>query len=725
MGDTVPRRWSSIVPLVLALSLSPGCTAAARKARALERGDKQYDAGNTNAAIIQYRNVLKYDSNNAHAIGRLGLLYFGGGELGQAYAFLNKAKELDPSNTEVRLKLGAILLLARQPEKARDEANFVLAREPDNLGALSLMADTSENVAELDKAIQTIEQKRASLGDPEKVARVLGALYLRKHDIPHAEAALKDAVAAAPKSVQARISLANLYQAKGEVEAAEKELQTAASADSKDPVGKLRLADFYLQQRKIDEAKRVLAEITTAHPDYLPAWLRTAEVAIAEKRFDDASKALAVVFDKSPKDRTGLMLRGQVQLAQNRTDEAIQTYQSVIKDNPSFPPARVRLATAQLQAGNTEQAKSELRQALETAPNYAEAVFLLAELNIRTGTAEVAIEDLNKFLAHSPRAARGYELLGAAYLQERQAARATAAFRKRLELAPQDVRGQYLVATSLRAEGKTQEARKMLEDILAKEPEAADALGQLVVMDFAEKKPDVALAQAKKQLEKAPNSAPLQYVLGGVYQRRGELGPATEAYNKAIALDPSYFGPYKDLSQIYMAQGKVDDALPLLAKAQAIQPRDPSVVILEGMVYQQKADFPKAQAAYERAWKINPNSAVTANNLAWILAHKTGDAERALTLAQKAKELAPQDPSISDTLGWILYARGVYERAANLLKEATEKLPQNAEIRYHYGMALLQIGDKAGARHELTQALAGNPSFEGVEKAKEALAQLK
>ena len=62
-----------------------------------------------------------------------------------------------------------------------------------------------------------------------------------------------------------------------------------------------------------------------------------------------------------------------------------------------------------------------------------------------------------------------------------------------------------------------------------------------------------------------------------------------------------------------------------------------------------------------------------ANDLAYFLSETNGDKERALQLAQVAKEAAPDEPHISDTLGWILYQRGIHARAVALLQEAASK----------------------------------------------------
>ena len=117
--------------------------------------------------------------------------------------------------------------------------------------------------------------------------------------------------------------------------------------------------------------------------------------------------------------------------------------------------------------------------------------------------------------------------------------------------------------------------------------------------------------------------------------------------------------------------------------------------------------------------------AAAANNLAWVLAAHGGDKDKALALAQTAKELAPEDPQVADTLGRILYRRGVHQRALALLKDSVAKLPGNPMIQYHLGMVSAQVGDKDAACQALSIAAAATTPFPGQDEARKALAALK
>src|SRR6185295_20258692 len=120
----------------------------------------------------------------------------------------------------------------------------------------------------------------------------------------------------------------------------------------------------------------------------------------------------------------------------------------------------------------------------------------------------------------------------------------------------------------------------------------------------------------------------------------------------------------------------------------------------------------------EKVLTQNPRLAIAANNLAMLYLEHGGDKEKALALAQTAKEVAPDDPHISDTLGWILYQRGVYQRAVSLLKESAAKLPENPVIQYHLGLASMKAGDKEGARRALSAAVNSPVAFTGKDEAR-------
>src|SRR5262245_4954428 len=205
------RGWAGL--LIVALLVVAGCSRSpeAQKARYLERGDKFAAREQYQEAILEYRNVLRLDPANARAIRQLGLAHYSLDEGPQAFRYLLKAQQLTPDDYEVRLKLGRIYLRVGKREEAREEAGAVLSKEPNNLDALSLLADTSTTPQEVDATIGLLEGQRATLGDRAKFYSTLGGLYLRKLDLPGAERAFQEAVAREPKSVEAHSLLGAFY----------------------------------------------------------------------------------------------------------------------------------------------------------------------------------------------------------------------------------------------------------------------------------------------------------------------------------------------------------------------------------------------------------------------------------------------------------------------------------------------------------------------------------
>ena len=112
------------------------------------------------------------------------------------------------------------------------------------------------------------------------------------------------------------------------------------------------------------------------------------------------------------------------------------------------------------------------------------------------------------------------------------------------------------------------------------------------------------------------------------------------------------------------------------------------------------------------------------NNLAYIYAEKEQELDKALSLAQKAKQLAPEQPDISDTIGWIYYKKGMYDEAVANLKQAVDGSPDNPIIRYHLGAAYYKQNAKDEAAAELKKALSIDDKFEGAEDAKRLMSEI-
>jgi len=718
-----PRAWIFLVLAVLALGTGCARSPEARKARHIERGDKYFAQEHYPEAIIEYQNVLRIDARNVKAIRQVGLAYYQLGEQGGALSYLLKAKELDPGQLEVHLRLGAIELLQGKLQDAAAEANFVLDKDPRNVEAFVLLTGAAGTPAEVTAAIARLEAVREALKDRARIHLALGRLYFQKGDVAAAQRAFEEAAAQEPKSVEAHMALADFYVARGDKTRAGREYEVVAGLAPASSPARIRLADFHILEGKPEEAKRVLAEITKKVPDYLPAWRRLAQISLAQRKYDECVRSVRTILDMNPSDLEGRLLLGQVHLARHETGEAIQEFQNVLKLEPRLAPARYQLALAQMEAGNVQQAKTELKEVITIAPGLGEATLLLAQLYIDDGALRPAIEELEKLIATQP-STRASELLGSAYLAKGEPAKAAESFRSIVATAPKDPRGPYLLGLALSAQGRRAEATKEFEASLALSPGFADPLTQLVTSALGEKRSDWALSRVERQVALAPSSGAIHYLLGTVYEVRDDKTRAEQAYLRALEIEPRLLAAYLRLATLYVASGKDDQALAELAEATKANPTSPLPLSLSGGIYERKGDLAKAREAYEKALKLNPRFVPAANNLAWLLSEHGGNKDRALQLAQSAKQEAPDEPYVSDTLGWILYKRGVYQRATSLLKDSAQKLPNNPEIQYHLGMAAFKAGDSETSRKALALAVNSPQQFNGKDDARKALAEL-
>jgi tetratricopeptide (TPR) repeat protein len=112
-----------------------------------------------------------------------------------------------------------------------------------------------------------------------------------------------------------------------------------------------------------------------------------------------------------------------------------------------------------------------------------------------------------------------------------------------------------------------------------------------------------------------------------------------------------------------------------------------------------------------RVIKMKPDYAHAYNALGYTLVEKTKRIGEAKELIEKAYKLAPDDPFILDSLGWVHYRMGnVHEALRHLQAAYTART--DPEIAAHLGEVLWQVGQRDEAQKIWRAALSENPDHE-------------
>src|ERR1043165_2820296 len=150
-------RLFLMLQLIGLLAVGTGCTKQARRNRHLARADRYYQAEQYDKAEIEYLKVTRIPPLAPSAVSRLGLIYYTEGKLPQAAAYLKKAIELQPNDMEARLKLGFVQLSARKFKEARQEATWILEKDPTNTDALTMLVCSPTTTNELQEIWQRLD----------------------------------------------------------------------------------------------------------------------------------------------------------------------------------------------------------------------------------------------------------------------------------------------------------------------------------------------------------------------------------------------------------------------------------------------------------------------------------------------------------------------------------------------------------------------------------------
>ncbi len=758
------RKLGMLTLLLAAIVALAGCS---RKSdtELIESG-KQFMAKKDYArAALQFRNAIQANPKNPEAQYRLAMAELGLGDKIAAYHYLGAAIQLNSGYKEALLVMANLVLTnsgdQNEVRDAQEHAQAVLKASPGNSDALDAIALGELKLGNRDEALKLLEETSSKAPERLQTAGMLASVRLAKKDIAGAEEVLKQAVAKTPESSQGHVMLGAFYVLIGKYPQAEPQLRQVLEKDPSNPRALLGLATLLNSSGRKNEAEEMYRRLAMGPPSpYQSAYgsflLRTGKqkesvaeferlakidpkdvnarsrlvaAYMAAKRMPDAQAVLKTALDKNPKDTAALLQRAEIHIIVGSYEDARQDLNQALHFTADSANAHFLLAGVERAEGFPLKQRQELFETLRLNPHFFAARVALARLYIVDHQSQTAV-DLMKGTPDDQKRSLGFiennnwALLASGDLQE---------LRKDIDqgLARARTRDLLLQDALVKLRQKNDAAaRSSLLEILKTNPEDLGALNVLIGTYTSKKQLPAAVEQARLLLREHPKSAVLQYQLGALLATAGQPKDARIAYTTAIAENPQYVPARLALAAMEQKEGKPDAARQLLDPLLSSKATELPARMELADVEVKAGNYDKTIEHLRKIVEAQPQNVMALNFLAYVLADHTGRIDEALQYAQKAKELAPSDINVEDTLGWVYFKKGLYGMALQHLQAAVNRDGENvtqgtALRRYHLAMAYEKNGDTEKAAKTLSAALKLDPNLPEAQIATRMLGELK
>jgi tetratricopeptide (TPR) repeat protein len=297
-----------------------------------------------------------------------------------------------------------------------------------------------------------------------------------------------------------------------------------------------------------------------------------------------------------------------------------------------------------------------------------------------------AAEQLEITVAQQPDKPEPWLTLGALYVQLLQPERAIKALQTHLDKA------------TAPASADSQRARRQALLLLAR---AHEMQGQWALAEQALDR----LGEVQPTLEVTQRRASIRAGQGKLDEARA-LVRQMSARNTQEAINK-----YSVEAELLRGQRMWLSAYQVLSEGISIHPDDVDLLYEHAMAAQRLERLAEMEAGLRKVIALKPDHAHAYNALGYSLAERNIRLDEARSLLRKATELAPEDPFITDSLGWLEYRTGSVDEAARLLAQAYKMRP-DPEIGAHLGEVYWVKGDPASALQVWRESIARDPDNE-------------
>ena len=374
------------------------------------------------------------------------------------------------------------------------------------------------------------------------------------------------------------------------------------------------------------------------------------------------------------------------------------------------------MGAIELDANSLIQAESYLLKATQLAPGLLLSRRLLAVTYLRSGKPAKALEALNSGGGKDGINPILFSLAGEAYLQNGDPQTAEKYFVQALKIDPDNAGKRAALAVAHLATGKTATAIDELNAIASSDP-GSSADFALISAHLQRNEFDKALVAIDRLEGKQPDKPMAPNLRGRVQMLQKDPVAARRSFERALAIEPSYFTAAASLAAMDLADKKPEDAKKRFQGLLAINPKDgQALTSLARLAALNGAPKDEVAELLSKAVAASPEEAVPRLLLIELLLRHREN-KQALTMAQDAATALPNNPEILAALGRMHQVSGDVNQAISVYSKLISMQPSSPQPLIRLAEAYAANKDHGAAEQSLRKALEMQPDLLDAQRA--------
>jgi tetratricopeptide (TPR) repeat protein len=486
-----------------------------------------------------------------------------------------------------------------------------------------------------------------------------------------------------PASAHLQLLAAREALRAGDLEAAEVLVSRAYTYKPNDSEIRRELASILASRDKFSEAYLHVEKLLESDPADESVLSLAVNLDIRRDDYWAALKRLERALQSSEAPEALHYRMGRVYRDMGRSKEARQAFEKAIKVNPAHYQAATYLAILYEEAGNESRAL-ELYEGLANLTNNALYHRKLSSLYMKRKDYSKAIESFQNLLQIEPTDMNSLLQMARAWIELGDLDKSEEKFRELIQLDPSNGTLRLMLGMLLETQSRTEEALEHYLQIESDSSAYYDSMGlRLKALHGLDQK-----QQLLEHLEKSVS-----------------LAGKVEDSQKALAL-------FRVASQYYSELQNYPRSEQVLLSALKRFPGNEILLYQKGILLEKMRRYEEGVKVMLSILSVNPDHVGALNYVGYTWADQDMNLDEAEEFITKALSMAPEDPYITDSLGWLYYRQGRYELAYETLRKAYQAVPKEFVIVEHLGDVLVKLGRLSEARDYYAKALRLKPEHQ-------------